>query len=497
MRGWRRFYQVFFLLLFFLLLFTASQGRIKGYPITLFLDASPLNGLATLLSAGNVAHTMWIGFAILGLSFLLGRFFCGWICPLGTIFDFASKVFTPRTAARRKESGQHTAAQRIKYIILIVLLVLAACRVLQVGWFDPIALLTRVGAVFLAPAASAGWGSLATDATPRSFPTGWLITLIFTSLLLLNAWRPRFWCRYLCPLGALLGAAAKFSIGAVVRNTHRCNDCGLCAQQCPAACEPDKKTRTAECFICGTCLPACPKDALSWSWHPAAHATNTATGVSRRQFFSALFGGAAAFACVRLGGALRTRGWPRRIRPPGALDEVDFMARCLKCGACMKVCPTNVIQPALLESGVEGLWTPVLDMRQGYCELNCVLCGQACPTGAIQRLTLEQKNRMRNGHPLKIGTAFVDRNRCLPWAMGRQCLVCQEVCPVSPKAIKDIEEEVAMPGGETRRLRRPYIDAAQCIGCGLCEHECPVADQAAIRVTSVGESRQPGGSFYL
>ena len=90
MRVLRRYYQVFFLLLFFGLTWLTAQGRLKGYTVTLFLDASPLNGLSTLLTDGNVAHTMWLGGLVLALTALLGRFFCGWICPMGTILDACS-----------------------------------------------------------------------------------------------------------------------------------------------------------------------------------------------------------------------------------------------------------------------------------------------------------------------------------------------------------------------------------------------------------------------
>ena len=57
----------------------------------------------------------------------------------------------------------------------------------------------------------------------------------------------------------------------------------------------------------------------------------------------------------------------------------------------MRVCPTNVIQPALIEGGFEGLWTPILINKIGYCEFNCVLCSQVCPTGAIEPLSVEKK----------------------------------------------------------------------------------------------------------
>jgi formate hydrogenlyase subunit 6/NADH:ubiquinone oxidoreductase subunit I len=106
----------------------------------------------------------------------------------------------------------------------------------------------------------------------------------------------------------------------------------------------------------------------------------------------------------------------------------------------MRVCPTNVLQPAGFAGGWEGLWTPVLNNRIGTsgCQLNCIACGHACPTGAIRPLTLDEKHgtgEFEAAGPVRIGLAFVDQGRCLPWAMAKPCIVCEENCPVTPKAI--------------------------------------------------------------
>ena len=145
------------------------------------------------------------------------------------------------------------------------------------------------------------------------------------------------------------------------------------------------------------------------------------------------------------------------IRPPGALDEARFLSRCIRCGQCMRICPGNIIQPALLEAGVQGLWTPAVNYRIGRsgCQPNCIACGQICPTAAIRPLSLDEKQGLGEfaaQGPIRMGTAFVDRGRCLPWAMDRPCLVCHELCPVSPKAIftrttfETIRDGEALPG---------------------------------------------------
>jgi ferredoxin len=270
-----------------------------------------------------------------------------------------------------------------------------------------------------------------------------------------------------------------------------------------------------------------------------------------------------------LGGAGRDASL---IRPPGTLDEDRFLARCIRCGQCMRVCPANIIHPALLEAGVQGLWTPAINYRlsRSGCQPNCIACGQVCPTAAIRPFSLDEKQGLGEfaaQGPIRMGTAFVDRGRCLPWAMDRPCLVCHELCPVSPKAIftrtafeiiRDGEalpakvqgpsvELAALPAGVNLasgdyylrgsgqpeaglrritgqagagltlarplaagglaaagarvdivvRLERPFMDPARCIGCGMCEHECPVSGLRAIRVYSENESRSGAGRLLI
>jgi ferredoxin len=201
----------------------------------------------------------------------------------------------------------------------------------------------------------------------------------------------------------------------------------------------------------------------------------------------------------RLGGATGRLFEKMVIRPPGSLAEREFLARCIKCDQCIRVCPTNVLQPALFQAGIEGIWTPLLDNRAGYCELNCVLCGQVCPTGAIRRIGLDEKLGVGTyeGRPIRLGTAFFDRGRCLPWSMQTPCVVCEEVCPTSPKAIYTTPAQSTTQDGRVVTLRLPYVDPQRCIGCGICEHECPVADAAGVRVTAIGETRDSNHALLL
>jgi formate hydrogenlyase subunit 6/NADH:ubiquinone oxidoreductase subunit I len=167
----------------------------------------------------------------------------------------------------------------------------------------------------------------------------------------------------------------------------------------------------------------------------------------------------------------------------------------------MKVCPNNALQPALTEAGLEGLWTPVMVPRIGYCESSCVLCSQICPTGAIWEITAKEKGWEpqigSDTKPISLGTAFLDRGRCLPWAMATSCIVCEEWCPTSPKAIYLQPAEVADAEGHWKQVKQPFVDPHRCVGCGACEYACPVQDRPAAYVTSIGESRSLTNQILL
>jgi MauM/NapG family ferredoxin protein len=187
----------------------------------------------------------------------------------------------------------------------------------------------------------------------------------------------------------------------------------------------------------------------------------------------------------RLDGSQAKTSDARLIRPPGALDERDFLTVCQRCGLCMKVCPTNVINPTVGEAGMAGFWTPRLIMSLGYCEYTCTLCGSVCPTGAIRSISGKEKIEK----PVRIGSAYVERGRCLPWSGNAPCIVCEEHCPTSPKAIYLRKTVLDTREGERKEFQVPFVDLKQCVGCGICEHKCPVKGRAAIRVIAAGETR--------
>jgi len=513
------------LILFLWLVLQARFAESEGSSplLGLFFDLDPLILLETWLSAHAIAAGALLALITIGATLLLGRVFCGWFCPLGTIHNIAGwfrKRPEPNAPPQTRSPWQ-----RGKYLVLIALTVMALFGIHWIGIFDPISLLYRSVATAALPATQyavedASTAVYQTDphvgplhlttvtepayrfsrdrvfVVPRqTFVNSLLIGLLFVTIVALNLVRPRFWCRYVCPLGGLLGLLAQRPAMRLHNDESTCNNCGKCNTVCPAAAQPDRRGEwlPVECFGCWNCVAACNFNSISFRFESPLHKPNAGRlDLSRRAALTAGAGGVASLLLFRLPPEAQAKAIPARlIRPPGARPEREFLQRCLQCGLCMRACPTNALQPAGLEGGIEGLWTPKLVPKIGYCEYNCNACGQVCPTEAIQPLAVEEKQAT------KIGLATFDRSRCLPYAYGRECMVCEEHCPVPDKAIYFVEREVQLRDGVTKVVKQPQVDPDLCIGCGICEWCCVFQDQAAIRVTTANESRNPNNQPIL
>jgi polyferredoxin len=533
--------QIIFFGLFLLhLLNTEYRGSFKAvsgdprlpipYP-GIFLLSDPLVAILNALSTRALYQDLLWSLTLLIPTFFLGRFFCGWICPLGTLNHFFGNFKSEKKRGLQLiESNRHKKWQSIKYYILVILLVASLFGVTTLALMDPISLLIRSLTTSVLPALNLASNSLLDSlyqsnsgvlgtlghilqaifgATILSFKQphfrqGFFLELILIFLLVLNLRVTRFWCRALCPLGALLGAMSRFSILGIEKSSENCEDCNRCLLHCQGGDDPipGAKWRKAECHLCFNCVGDCPKSGLQFKFFPGMASTAVGPQLQRRKVFTSVVAGVALLPVLRATTSFSTERNSRLIRPPGALDEPDLLARCVRCGECMKVCPNNALHPALTEAGMEGLWSPVVVPRVGYCEPSCVFCGQVCPTGAIWKITQAEKawlpaSRKTGAKPVRIGTAFYDRGRCLPWAMGTECIVCEEWCPTSPKAIYLVTADVVDAQGNSKKIRQPNVDPNRCVGCGACEFACPVKDQPAVHVTSIGESRSRSNQILL
>ncbi len=502
LRWARRATQGVALALFVYLLFEAVQSPRAAPASNLFFRFDPLAAFVTMLSSRTWLPGLSLAVATVVVTVVVGRFWCGWICPLGTVLGGVRFK-----GARRQASRLPPRLRLVKYVLLGVIVTMAAWGVMTLMVLDPIGLLTRTATTVLIPgldyvvtglesammrvgalqgAVNALESHLRGPVLPVVQPhysQAVLLGLLFAGLLALNALAERFWCRYLCPLGALLGLLAKVALLRPLVGAS-CDSCGRCASACRlgaieiAGAPGERATQvvSSECTDCLDCLVACPGErgmSFGVSLRPGPW---QAYDPGRRDFLVAAATGVGAVALLGAG-VWNQRRDPRLIRPPGVIDEERFLGRCLRCSECLKVCPTSGLQPSLGEAGLTGLWTPVLKPRLGYCLYDCHACGAACPSGAIPSLDLPTKQKQ------VIGTAVIDRNRCLPWARGVPCGVCQEVCPLPHKAITLTDGTMVKNGqGGTNWMTRPVVHAERCIGCGTCEYQCPLEGTAAIRV---------------
>ncbi len=415
--------------------YLADNPRLISW-VSKLLEIDPLVGISTALTTRTIYSGLIFSLVILLLTIALGRVFCNWVCPFGTLHHFTGWAFGRFTTKQRIDANRYRPSYAIKYMILIAMLVAAMFGSLQIGLLDPIATIHRSVTIGVMPGLQEA--SPATFGDIRVYHLAWLVGLMLLALVLLNLLIPRFFCRVLCPLGALLGMFSRFSLWRVHRDKDKCTSCGLCRTHCEGACDPDTSLRKSECLVCFNCVDDCPHGALKFGYLPPTDTQVTNPDLDRRKVVIAGLAGLAFIPLAKAGGKTTKDFQSSVIRPPGSVEEQEFLKRCIKCGQCMRVCPTNVVQPAALEAGIEGLWTPVMNYRVGACQLNCVACGQVCPTGAIQRISIEQKlgvGKYAAAGAIRLGMANYDLGRCLPWGKGMPCVVCEEVCPVSPKAI--------------------------------------------------------------
>lgn len=496
-RNIRRVYQVFFLLLFIALLYSASYGSVRIFRVALFLELDPLLALGAALASHVVFAGTALSLIIVALTLIFGRVFCSWICPLGVMNHFISALPSVFKKRQRILSNQWRPVYGTKYYLLFALLLMSVFGVLQVGLLDPIALTMRTFAVTIFPGLQQGGAPI--YAAQPYYHGGWLVGLTFLLILAANRYVVRLWCRMLCPLGALLGLVARYSLFRIHKKyPDRCVDCHTCTEACHGACDPHDKIRASECVMCLNCLSSCNRGGLGYGFLPGQENEGPAPDLQRRKALAAVVTGVALVPAMRTSLGVIKGADHDVIRPPGSLDEVDFAGKCIKCGACIRACPTGVLQPAALEAGVEGIWTPLLRFDVGSCTHTCTLCSQVCPTGAIRPIKPQDRVGLPpKQEPLRLGTAFFDRGRCLPWAMATPCIVCEEVCPTSPKAIWLEKTAVKRSDGTKVEVLLPYLDPRRCIGCGICQNRCPVGAKAAVRVSSVGESRSAENQILI
>ena len=448
----RRSFQIFFLILF-IYLFLPNIHPPYSIPQNLFFIIDPL--IAIFISITSQRFFWWTLFAFVMIlaTLFLGRFYCGWICPLGTLIDICG-------ALRKSHFGHRIDNLRfIKYYVLAGIIIFLLFGI-QILWaLDPTVIAARFFSFNLALAKNS-----------YRYLYAWVSAAFFLFIIVTSLIKRRLWCSVICPLGALYAVLARFSF--VERVVKRCTKCMVCIDNCRMSAIKNNLTyHKEECILCMDCLYDCKMGKTEFILRPyRRYYHENKDGLSRREFLFLMLGSFLSIGLLRSKGSIVTKDL---IRPPGALEEEEFLDRCIRCGNCMTNCITNGLQPVMFESRIVDIWTPKLVPEIGYCAYDCNLCGRVCPTGAIQNLSLEEKRSFR------LGVANIERSLCLNWAKDIDCKICYENCPLPEKAIK-LVRDISYNG---KTIFRPYVDKTICIGCGTCQNKCPQRPIRAIRVS--------------
>ena len=376
-----------FSIFIYLLLFLDPLTE-RDAPANIFLRMSPFSAIGAMMAAKAFILKYWPAFIVLLLTIPFGRFFCAWVCPLGTTIDITDRLFA---GLRRKSQKNIYDGRRLKYYLLAFLLISLLFNKQCAGWFDPLSIATNVYSISIHPYVIQvvnglfGYFSvipvigyffaliqnfiheiLFAYHTPF-FRAHGILLFVFVLLITFGMVFRRYWCRNICPMGAVL---ALFSDWALFKRnvSSSCTNCGLCVENCGmgAIGSDGKGTKDGECILCMTCQKVCPENSITFSSRQPTE-QRQAVDLSKRAFLFTGLTSALITPLLKLNYVkAANKGKASIIRPPGAMDEEKFLALCVRCGECMKVCKTNGLHPTLLEGGIEGLWTPKLIPRIGY-----------------------------------------------------------------------------------------------------------------------------------
>lgn len=485
LRNIRRAVQLICLALWVALFLAARHQALALIPPDLFLMTDPLVAAVAMGAAHVFVPIMLTSLVFVVVGLVLGRVFCGWICPLGTLIDAMGKVFRP--PEDRLSLRTHQRMLRWKYYVLAFVVFGALLSSQWVYLLDPLVVLFRGVAAGIYPLLGGVLPEpLGTTFTEIAFlPLGLLV-----AILLLTAITRRFYCRYLCPLGAFYGLLARLPL--LRRRVKGCDACAKVGvrKQCISGCRmgavPPNPHRTLnhECIRCFSGRAFCHIEAIGFDFGPPGRwapripkaierrdkrvgppltgerrSPDVTLQLDRRRF---LIVGAAGLGLAPLVAMSRhPRGDPNRIiRPPRVTDENTFMAQCVRCGMCVQACPTQTLQLLHLEAGLSGLWTPAVTPRIGGCQADCIACGDACPTNAIVEFTKHEADKWVT----KMGTAVLEKSRCISYTQNTPCKKCVEACPTWAFEVE--------PADGIHPFRPSGIKYDRCVGCGLCEHAC-------------------------
>ena len=481
----------------------------------------------TLLAGTGIAIAIFIGWVVIALLF--GRVYCSAICPFGIMQDGFSRI-TKLIRGKKRKFQFRKAMTKTRWSLFAVFVIGLLAVPSFVNILDPYSNSTRIVTSMARPVYRSINNTLAkrdydkgnfetkysaVATGPRAVHSSALIVglLALGVIGTLSVMYGRRYCNTICPVGTFLGVLSRFSYFKV-RLKDNCISCGLCAAACKGECI-DAKNKTVDssrCVACFNCLSTCRRGSIVYApslpkntqpalekteqpQQPATMQLQTASGPNshRRRFLhwsvfslavptvAGIFmkksskASAAPDPSLPQGKSVVSYEKTGPVLPPGARNVRHFKSRCTGCHLCVSKCPAGIIKPAVRELGLDGFMQPVLDFEHGFCDYNCNLCSQVCPSNALQPIEVAERQVTR------VGKAVFIKENCVVHTNGENCAACDEHC--SPKAIKMV------PYGDdpSKNLVIPQIDDELCVGCGGCEHICPVRPYRAIYVDGLAE----------
>ncbi|MGC8771611.1 MAG: 4Fe-4S binding protein [Brevinematia bacterium] len=448
----------FFLSLAFFVLYTLMFLRIVSLSFLAKLQIIP----AIVLLKNGVFLSIFIILFNLILVMIFGRLYCGFFCPSGFLQD----LFTigKRNFSFRKSNFLLPA------IVVFIFIASLFFFPFIIGFFDPYSLYGKLLVGILKPAFYSlnNWLHFFIPSIGylRSYTFSfWLLVYVFSFLFIFLLIRGRFFCNFICPVGAILKFFSKMSVLRLYIDKTKCIKCMKCERVCPAQCIDSRQFYLdySRCFLCMKCFE-CPKDALKYGMPVDNQISRSGFFYHTKNILFSVF----AFSVLRNKFFPLFLNTPSRLlpSPPGSISFEHLKRNCISCLLCVSHCPSKVLKPALSEYGIEGIFMPVMDYPKSFCIYECNTCGEVCPTGAIKSFTKEEKKN------IQIGRVKLIKEKCIVYRDRTDCGACSEVCPT--KAVFMVNYE----GG----LFAPETDTNYCVGCGACENVCPAKPDKAIYV---------------
>ncbi|MBN1186027.1 MAG: 4Fe-4S binding protein [Bacteroidales bacterium] len=432
---------------------------------------------------------------ILFLTALFGRVYCSAICPLGILQDGIARI-KKRIRKKKFRYKPGRTYNILRYSILGVTIVsMIAGSILIVNLLDPYSNFGRISSDLIRPIYISLNNLLAGILEKMNIYTfykmdiyvNWLALIyplvIFGLITFLTLKHGRLFCNTICPVGALLGLLSKISLFKLKFDTQKCTSCNKCSLVCKSECIniKEQKVDFTRCVACYNCIDTCPESAIKYQLSLRKGISSTNSPDKEDNGRLEFIGKAVSSTMILLGISKLLKGTTPvsntgvelipndkkyAICPPGSVSIDRFNDICTACHLCVSACPSNVIHPSLLEYGLKGFLQPRLDYEISYCNYECTACSEVCPTGAIRPITRDEKVVTQIG---KVN--FIQQN-CVVYTEETSCGACAEHCPTQAVFMVPYKEGLTIPN------TNPSI----CVGCGACEHICPVRPHRAIFV---------------